>query len=54
MNFMNRKSGRLYSVLFITLLTIISCAGTTGPKVSEQEFLREKEILQKKAEEFKK
>jgi len=54
MNFMNRKSGRLYLILFITLLTIISCAGTTGPKVSEQEFLREKEILQKKAEEFKK
>lgn len=54
MNCMNGKRVRLYLILFAALLTIISCAGTTGPKVSEQELLFEQEILQKKAEEFKK
>jgi predicted Zn-dependent protease len=49
-----RKKAALYLLVLMIFSAAVSCAGTTGPKVSEKEFKLEKERLAKEAEEFKK
>ena len=49
-----KKKAASHFFICMIFFAAVSCAGTTGPKVSEKEFKLEKERLAKEAEEFKK